>query len=62
MKRSPLSAKSYLYLKEVEARRINENKNEDTKRGVKVAIIFLIIAGAYSLVMLSTTLCMFLLG
>lgn len=62
MKEKQLSANSYLYLKEVEARRINENKNEDTKRGVKVAIIFLIIGGAYSLIILSTTLCMFLLG
>jgi len=62
MKKNQLSAKSYLYLKEVEARRINENKNEDTKRGVKVAFIFLILAGAFALVILSTTLCMFLLG
>lgn len=62
MKRNQLSASSYQYLKEREDNHISFMKDKDTKRGVKVAIIFLIIAGAYALVMLSTTLCMFLLG
>lgn len=62
MKRSQLSAKSYLYLKEVEARRINENKNEETKRGLKVAFIFLTMAGAFAIIILSITICSYLLG